>query len=174
MIEEIREYIDEEAGEEADEEGENEGENEEGNSRPSHLSRSVRRINQIDDEDEGDEGDEEESGDMNDIVNHIYWEMQKGQTPDIRISRGDDGYLPATEEELQTILHPSGPWKVIAKFDYRANANESEDDPSPRIFTFPSNTTLRQFANWVIEGPCYGYFEGLDFRNGKYEISWGT
>jgi hypothetical protein len=128
---------------------------------------------------------------MNPIVNNLTWEMYfKPDAPikhctttaiiiDTRLD--DDGdetqfRRPLNKKELDTVLHPSGPWLLKMTFSHHAFRGELATPikhrfmqassygiplPEPEWFReepFLPTTTLRQFMERIAEGPCSGHF----------------
>lgn len=110
---------------------------------------------------------------MNKIIENLSYYMYKGSI-EVEIFDDDTNIREITEDELNTVIHPSASFTVITDFDIRASADYSKK-PDVRSHTFNKTATVRDLVKWISEGPCYGYFEGLQkIKNGLYVVAWGT
>ena len=131
---------------------------------------------------------------MNSIVHRVQWYMHEGAKP----TEAHLGFCPElntnvmlTDEELDTIIHPSSDWVMTMEFDERAlsvtdhdmytkidsgifrDANRNVNSTAfvgltiTREERFSSTATLRDLLTRISQGRCYGWFSGIE-RTGKY------
>jgi len=131
---------------------------------------------------------------MNKIVDRLCWHICSQEVKDVKKiidkinEEGDEETeaIPLTQEEWETIVHPSGDWCLYMTFDERAfQENESKayehirscvsDEKNKNLKQshaqieltirrgerFTATTTLREVLERIKSGLVYGYYEGI-------------
>lgn len=115
---------------------------------------------------------------MNTIVNNVSFFMEKGSNPmEAQIFDERDDLYDITEEQLNTVLHPTSTWELHMEFDGRASNTSDISAYSQsirRVEHFEPHATLRDVLERIANGDCYGYMEGIDGDNGVFYLQWGT
>jgi hypothetical protein len=131
---------------------------------------------------------------MNSIVHRVQWYMQTGADPaDAHLGFNPElnSNMLLTEDELNTVIHPSSDWVLTMEFDERALSvrdHEMYSKIDSAIFhdatcnvnstafvgltitreeRFSGEATLRDLFTRIASGRCYGWFSGIE-RTGKY------
>lgn len=115
---------------------------------------------------------------MNVIVNNVSFYMEKGsKSAEAQIFNEQDDLYDITEEQLNTVLHPTSKWVLHMEFDGRAS-NPSDisaySQTISRVEHFEPHATLRDVLERIANGDCFGYMEGIEGDNGVFYLQWGT
>jgi hypothetical protein len=104
---------------------------------------------------------------------HMHWDIHA--SVDECVAKVHIDHQSLTPKELETVLHPSGPWYAKMNFDERAFMSNGQekvrfvpimlDNQRYAVWSreepFEATTTLHDFLKRIASGPCYGYLEGL-------------